>query len=383
MVVMQMIKAAHTTLQEPAEAAREFYEQVAQPDMALVLFFCSSNYDLERLAAEFRALFGTVPVVGCTTAGEIGPQGYRDNGISGVSFPAESFSVSAGVLGPLSTFEVSDAQQAVTQLKSQMPEVESESGENPFAFLMVDGLSGREEPLIAALNNALGTIPTIGGSAGDDLRFRETSIYFNGRFLSDHAVLLLVNSACPVTTFKSQHFVATDTRMVITGADPSSRCVTEINGLPAAREYARLIGVDVEELNLDRFAFSPMVVLINGEEYVRSIQRANPDGSLTFHCAVEEGVVIRIAEGIDLPEKLTMDLAGVEERIGRPQVILGCDCVLRNREVTRSSLKDAVGALLEANHVVGFSSYGEQYGSVHVNQTFTALAIGQPGGCTP
>lgn len=382
-MAMPMIRAAHTTYQDPVEAARDFHQQVVQPDMALVLFFCSSRYDLERLGAEIRELFGSVPVAGCTTAGEIGPEGYRDHSISGLSFPADSFSLSAGLLGPLTSFEVGDAQKATAQLKRQMPEGVAGSGDNPFAFLMVDGLSRREEPLIAAVNNALGGIPIIGGSAGDDLRFRETSIYFNGRFLNDHAVLLLLTSNCPVTTFKSQHFVATDRRMVITGADPERRCVTEINGLPAAQEYARLIGVDVEELNLDRFAFSPVVVLVNGEEYVRSIQRANPDGSLTFHCAVEEGLVIRIAEGIDLRENLVRDLAAVRHRIGPPQVILGCDCVLRNREVTHSHLKEAVGELMEASRVVGFSSYGEQYGSVHVNQTFTALAIGQPGGLTP
>ena len=378
-----MIRAAHTTCQDPVEAARDFHEQVSQPDMALVLFFCSSRYDLEQLGTEIQALFGSVPVAGCTTAGEIGPEGYRDHSISGVSFPADSFSVSADVLGPLTSFEVSDVQRATAQIKRQMPEGVAGSGDNPFAFLMVDGLSRREEPLIAAVNNALGAIPIIGGSAGDDLRFRETRTYFNGRFLSDHAVLLLLSSDCPVTTFKSQHFVATDRRMVITGADPERRCVTEINGLPAALEYARLIGVDVEALNLDLFAFSPVVVLVNGEEYVRSIQRANPDGSLTFHCAIDEGVVIRIAEGVDLLENLGRDLAAVTERIGSPQLILGCDCVLRNREITRSQLKDAVGALMVANHVVGFSSYGEQYRRVHVNQTFTALAIGQPGEWAP
>ena len=380
---ISMIRAAHTTCRDPVEAVRDFHEQVAQPDMALVLFFCSSRYDLDRIGAELQALFGSVPVAGCTTAGEIGPGGYRDHSISGLSFPSDSFSVSAELLGPLETLEVSDAQHAAARLKCRMPEASPGGGSNPFAFLMVDGLSRREEPLIAAAHNALGAIPIIGGSAADDLHFSETWVYFNGRFLSDHAVLLLLDSDCPVTTVRSQHFVATDRRMVITGADPLRRCVTEINGLPAAREYARLIGADLEELNLDRFAFSPVVVMVNGEEYVRSIQRANADGSLTFHCAIEEGLVIRIAEGVDLRENLKKDLAAVADRIGPPQVILGCDCVLRNRELTHGALKEAVGTLMEENLVVGFSSYGEQYGSVHVNQTFTALAIGQPGGCQP
>ncbi|MFL5280538.1 MAG: hypothetical protein ACJ8AW_05980, partial [Rhodopila sp.] len=33
----------------------------------------------------------------------------------------------------------------------------------------------------------------------------------------------------PFHVFKRQHFFATDTRMVVTGADPARRVVTEIN----------------------------------------------------------------------------------------------------------------------------------------------------------
>jgi hypothetical protein len=37
-----------------------------------------------------------------------------------------------------------------------------------------------------------------------------------------------------------------------------------------------------------------------------------------------------------------------------------------------------VGELFQRNNTVGFSTYGEQYGGVHVNQTFTGIAIGTP-----
>ena len=67
--------------------------------------------------------------------------------------------------------------------------------------------------------------------------------------------------------------------MVITAADPGQCRVTEINGVPAAGEYARLIGVDVSDLDFRNFAFSPVVVPIDGQEFVRSIQKVNADGS--------------------------------------------------------------------------------------------------------
>ena len=45
----------------------------ASRTLSLVLFFCSSEYDRDALAAEMARRFAGVPVVGCTTAGEIGP----------------------------------------------------------------------------------------------------------------------------------------------------------------------------------------------------------------------------------------------------------------------------------------------------------------------
>jgi hypothetical protein len=41
---------------------REFHAALAQPEAELVIFFCSSEYDLEVLAAEMNRLFAGVQV---------------------------------------------------------------------------------------------------------------------------------------------------------------------------------------------------------------------------------------------------------------------------------------------------------------------------------
>ena len=87
------IKTAQACATDAREAAQEFHAAVSQPNTALAVFFCSSEYDLEALADELRRLFRDVPLVGCTTAGEIGPSGYRQRSISGASFPACAGSV--------------------------------------------------------------------------------------------------------------------------------------------------------------------------------------------------------------------------------------------------------------------------------------------------
>ncbi|HSK31943.1 MAG TPA: FIST N-terminal domain-containing protein, partial [Propionicimonas sp.] len=73
MDVTSRIRRAHSCATDARDAAREFHAAVAQPHMALVIFFCSVDYDLVTLASEMRDLFAGVQVIGCTTAGEIGP----------------------------------------------------------------------------------------------------------------------------------------------------------------------------------------------------------------------------------------------------------------------------------------------------------------------
>jgi len=371
------IRIAQSCAADPREAVEEFHAGVAQPDMTLVVFFCASDYDRDVLAAEMRRLFDGVQVVGCTTAGEIGPAGCRDHSITGVSFSAAVCTAVTGHIEDLRHFEIGDgdalAHDLLDRLESRAPSTE---GQNSFAFLLVDGLSGREEVLAYSMQEGLGEIPVVGGSAGDGLSFGSTHIYSDGRFLNDSAVLALISTPLRVKTFKTQHFVPTDERLVVTEADPSRRIVKEIDGLPAAEEYARILGVPVGALDPIHFAASPFVVLIDGANYVRSIQKVNPDGSLTFYCAIERGVVLRAANGVDLVTNLEQTFNRIRAEIGPPLLVLACDCILRKAEIAESGLDETVSGILRRSNAVGFNTYGEQFCGVHINQTLTGIALG-------
>jgi hypothetical protein len=322
-------------------------------------------------------LFDGVQVVGCTTAGEIGPAGYREHSLCGVSFSAKRFNAISGCIEHLQQFTISTgysvAQTLLQRLEGRAPQA---NASNSFGLLLIDGMSVREEPVTRALQGALGGIQLVGGSAGNGLNFGSTHVYFEGRFRVDAALLVLVNARLPFIIFKTQHFVATDERIVVTEADTARRMVMEINGLPAAPEYARILGIDASDLNPARFAACPVVVVIDGVNYVRSIQKVNPDGSLTFFCAIENGLVLRVAKGVDLLENLTQAFAQVRAEIGPPQLVLGFDCILRKLEISQDKLDDRVNEVLTANQVVGFNTYGEQFLGVHLNQTFVGIAFG-------
>lgn len=372
------IRRAQSRSVNTREAVREFHEDVTQADMALVLFFCSPAYDLNILASEMNRLFADVQVVGCTTAGEIGPLGCLDHSLSGASFPGGSFAAASGCLTGLSVFELSQAHLLVEEsLQSLQSKAPGATPENTFALLLTDGLSGREESVTRVLQHLLGDIAIVGGSAGDDLRFGETYVFCDGQFRSDSAALLLVTTSAPFKVFNTQHFVPGDRRVVVTAADAQHRIVSELDGWPAAESYARLAGVNVEDLDPMRFAGGPMVVMIDGSNYVRSIQKVNVDGSLTFYCAIEEGLVLRTARGVDLVKKLRSAFEGLRADIGPLELVIGFDCVLRKQEMASHGLVGEVSEIFRHSHAIGFNSYGEQYGGVHVNQTLTGVAIGQ------
>ncbi len=371
------ILTAQSSATDARQAVQEFHAKVQQPGMALVVFFCSSQYDLNALADEMNRLFAGVNVIGCTTAGEIGPAGYRDFSLSGASFPADSFIAVTGLFDRLQQFDFARGQAFANTLLQQMEANAPDSGAtNSFAFLLIDGLSVREEPVVHTFQNVLGKIPLVGGSAGDDLRFVRTWVFHDGAFHSDSAVLLLATTSIPFKAFKTQHFVSDDERLVVTEADPALRIVKEINGMPAAEEYARVIGATVENLGPLHFANAPVVVVIDGTDYVRAIQKANADGSLTFFCAIDEGLVLRVAHGEDLVNDLNQTFETLRTELGPLHAVLACDCILRNLEITQDNLKGRVEEVFSQHNAVGFSTYGEQYGGVHVNQTLTGIAFG-------
>jgi hypothetical protein len=187
---------------------------------------------------------------------------------------------------------------------------------------------------------------------------------------------MLVSTRRRFAAFKTEHFLNTDLKVVVTGANPAQRIVTELNAEPAAFEYARLVGAEGETLTPMIFAAHPLMVRVGGQYHVRAIQKVNPDNSLTFLCAIDEGLVLTVAKSVDFVEDLENLFTRIAGDLGKPDLIIGCDCVLRNLEIEQRQLKRAVSELFVRNNVIGFCTYGEQFNSMHVNQTFTGIAIG-------
>jgi hypothetical protein len=371
------IKRGFSQSLDATAAVAELHQAVWQQDMALVMFFCSVAYDMANLAAAFARQFPATQVIGCTTAGEITPVGYLDGSLTGFSLSGSDCRVQTKCIRdvasnpPESGFCAAEAALAALGEAGAPPDAD-----NTFALLLIDGMCGHEEIVVSTIHWALGTIPLLGGSAGDDLRLKNTFIYFEGEFHRNAALLALVQTTRPFRAFRSQHFTGGKARMVVTHADPERRIVHEINAEPAAEEYARIAGLPT--VTPETMAERPLMVRIGGEYYVRSIQQVLPCGSLVFYSAIEQGVVLTLAERQDLLVHLDELFAAIGADMGPPDLVIGFDCVLRAREAERHQIRHQAGRILSDNRVIGFSTYGEQFSAMHLNQTFTGVALGRP-----
>ena len=366
----RIVATASVPAQE-GQAAAALARALGPGPFAVVILFASPLADIHRLAAE--ADFGGAPVIGCTTAGEISAEGYAEGEIVAVGLLAAHFAADPILIPDLRALSAADLIGGLIRARQGLARARPD-WEHEFAFLMVDGLSIREDELASALASGLGPVPLFGGSAGDGTRFKETFILHRGQVLRNAAVVTMFRSDCRVRVFNLDHLTPTGQRMVVTEADPARRIVRRINAEPAAREYARLLGKDPAQLTTFTFAAHPVVVRIGGKHHVRAIQQVAENGDLVFFSAIDEGLVLSLAE----PSDMVAHLEGELSALGQPEAILACDCILRRMEAQEKQKSGAVSALLRRFGVVGFSTYGEQLNAMHVNQTMTGVAIYPP-----
>ncbi len=374
------LQAAASSAPDARAAVAELADELKDLDAAFVLVFVADAYDLDAVAEALSASFGRVPVIGCTTAGEISPEGYASNSISAIAFPRRHFRMTSVAIDPLTGYSVS---RVIEGCRGLAAEFGATPGWRQMALMFSDGVAKQEDTLVAAIENGLAPVPVLGGSAGDNLAFRETRILHDGYFRSDAAVLALIETDFEFTEVCFDHFISGDQKMVVTAADPAERLVFEINAAPAAEEYARLIGVPVEKLTPFVFAANPVLVRAGGRYHVRAIQQVEPNGALRFQSAIDLGLVLTLGKPLDIVDELDRELGRLCTNRRVPQLVLGFDCILRRLEIEQTGKSAEISAILARNKVIGFNTYGEQHHGMHVNQTFVGVAFYDPNAEVP
>lgn len=340
------------------------------------LFLSDPAIDPTELAETLRTRQPELDIYGCTTAGELTPEGILDSDVLIVLFPRSQFTLSPLVINNLAAEGMADIAQQVADLREAHVALTAGTDHDKcFALSFIDGMSNAEEAVTSAIFWGLDDIPLIGGSAGDHLQFRKTFVIADGTAWSGRAVILIISTAIPFQIFKSDNFIPSAKKLIVTASDPARRIVYEFNAGPAAQEYAAAIGIDPESLTPLSFASHPVVVRVGGEYFCRSIQKVNEDGSLTFFCAIDDGIVLTVAQARGMVESTRTTLQGIERQLGGIDMIFGFDCILRRLDAENRQVFRGMSELYTHYNVVGFGTYGEQYQSLHLNQTLTGIAF--------
>lgn len=342
---------------------------------AFLLVFASSHMDSTELSETLhKRIFGT-PVFGCTTAGQITHFGYEDHGILVLCFPKKHYRCQAAMVSPLRSLDIDDTAKKITAARMRL---QPQQNWNRFAIVLADGLSQQEDTLVAAIEAGAGGVPVFGGSAGDGLKFEHTHLVHGGKAHEDAGLAIFVDTDLPFVGLGFDHFLPTNQNVVVTLAAPEKREVIELNGSPAALEYARQVGCEVKDLSPAVFAENPLLVRNGNAYHVRAVQEVREDNKLAFLSAIDDGLILKLGEGKEILRTLKEELDISDPAGRRPAFILGFDCVLRRLEIEQKGLEKDVSQILSDSKVLGFCTYGEQHRGVHVNQTFVGIAVFPP-----
>lgn len=356
-------------------AVDDIATQLDSAGACFLLVFAPDGLNLDELATALNTQFAGLPMFGCTTAGQITPQGYETDALLVLSFPKAHFRCATHLISPLKPLSIKQVASDVRRLSAQFQRTAHWSR---LALTLSDGLSKQEDMLVAALQSGLEDMPVFGGSAGNGLNFRETSVLHMGQFHSDAALIILLETDLEFAGLGFDHFLPTGEQMVVTEALPEERLALEINGSPAAEEYARLVGVRVDELSPQVFAENPVLVRNHELYHVRAIQGVQENGALSFLSAIDMGLLLTLGRGQEILRTLYEEL-DVKSSLGNaPDFILGFDCFLRKLEIDQKDLTGSASEILRGHRVLGFNTYGEQHCGVHVNQTFVGVAFYEP-----
>lgn len=360
-----MIKTASSKNPNTASAMAELQQHFADISPTLVVVFFSSRHSDEQVATLARQAWPQARTIGCSTAGEIVSGEMMDGAIVAMALD----SATASQVHVATVERMGECAQIDDACDSLGP-VLSAAHDTHVGIVLMDGMSGSEELLMDRLGDRT-DLRFIGGSAGDDLAFKATSIIVDGRVLHNAAVLAVLEVPAGFRIIKTQSFQRTGKALMPTRVDSRNRQVLEFNGKPASLAYMEAVGASTVEEAARKFMSHP-VGLMNGDEpYVRSPQAFDGD-AMKFYCAVTADVELEVLQSTDIVCDTAEALANAN-RDGKVAGIVNFNCILRTLELKAANHTADYAALFTAP-TIGFSTYGEA-DIGHINQTATMIAF--------
>ncbi|OPY62219.1 MAG: Cyclic di-GMP phosphodiesterase response regulator RpfG [Pelotomaculum sp. PtaU1.Bin065] len=369
------IKPVFSIKSDEKEAVSDIKNQLKGSGIKLITFFASSFYDQERLSCLMQEAFQDCIVFGCSTAGEIINTDLLKNAVVAMAFSSDIISDAK--------VEVVERMKESLNLEPAFTSFERYFNESSYAMdakryvgiVLIDGLSMQEEKVMDQIGNRT-NVYFIGGSAGDDLKFRKTFVYANGKAYTDATVLVLlkVNEQAEFGIIKTQSFKVLDQVLIANKVHEETREVIEFNNRPAILAYADAVGASSVEETPKYFTTNPVGLVIGENEiFVRS-PRQKMGTSMNFNCNLLEGMEVRLLEATDIIENTRNAIEKKISQFGKIEGMINFCCIELILELEKKNSLKQYGELFSGIPTIGFATYGEEYIG-HINQTATMLVF--------
>ncbi len=334
-------------------------------DAKLLIVFCSPTGNLQDLIGQIRSRSGGVPLIGCTTAGEIAGTGPRDGSIVVTALGGDGF-----IIGTAAAAEASeDLRGAGARAVRCLPSPTGHS--HRVVLLLTDGLASDQDEIIRGAYSVLGSgVPMVGGCAGDQLKMTRTFQFHGDRVLTDSVVAAGVASTGPLGIGVQHGWRAVGEPMLVTGGSPNR--VDSLDDRPALDVFLQRLGAEPLHFRPEDL---PALALMHplglsrhsGEEQVRFITSADFTRRSLFSTAqVPQGSLIWLMEA-DISAVLEATTAACEASVAAlggsaPLGMLAFDCVARRGVLGQEGIEKEIRGLADAAGgapLAGFYSYGE------------------------
>ncbi len=363
---------------------------------SFVTGYVSPHVDIDAVARCVTARFPGVPVMLCSTAGELcsSQEGlYCRTGDSWDRVVVQCFAPSLIrqvqlVALPLgcedlrsgaSRMQIRDRISRMTdQLRSLRTEVEIDYRDT-LAYILFDGLSASESFFMEALYDS-GRFPClfVGGSAGGKFDFKNTWIHDGKRKLENHALIAFMKVAPGVRfgVFKSQNFVPDGPHFPVIGASLEQRYVSQV--IDAEGRIISFVDALCQQFHCQahelegKLADYSFAIRVGQEIFVRSVVKVDvATRRVHFYCDIAPGEELLLVRRTGLVESTERDFKRfMEGKPGTPVAGILNDCILRRLYNDREL--GQMGRALPMSQLAGFSTFGEILG-LNLNQTLTAV----------
>ena len=364
--------------------ARAADDALIHDDPKLLIVFCSQAYDLRQLLRQIRARAGDVPLIGCTTAGEIATAGPSDASVVVAALGGSGFAVRTAVASEVS----GNLREAGARVARSLPD--RADLPHQVVLLLSDGLAGDQQEVVRGAHGVLGAaVPLVGGCAGDDLKMSQTFQLYHDRVLSDSVVAAGIASNAPLGIGVRHGWRRVGEPMLVTSS--AANRVYTLDDRPALDAYLTHLGVSepADQEGLARLALTHPLGLSrrSGEDMARFIGGGDfAQRSLSCIAEVPQGALVWVMEGHAQSVLEATDAACGDSLAalgGRPPLgMIAFDCIARRAVLGERGIRSEISrlaAMAPGAPVAGFYTYGEIARVRGVrgfhNQTLVVLAI--------